>query len=189
LCRGQIVIAINDVYRIAQWATYHYFCDRKWYNWHKDQKCFTKFRGVRITQDDVPDKSILRVRGKHDNGMSFDPTLIHYGSNSGFQALNIAVLMGASRVLLLGYDMRFGPNDEAHWFGDHPDKVRSNYCAWLSKFSIAADQLKSKHIEVINCSRRTALRCFKRENLESVLSSAQDQALQKNKLVPSTVQG
>jgi hypothetical protein len=168
LTKDSIVIAINDCYQIAPWATYHYFCDSKWWQWHKDRSDYQSFQGIRITQDTVDEPGVFKIQGTHKPGLSESPDLIHFGSNSGFQALNIAVLMGASRILLLGYDMKIARTGAAHWFGDHPDKVRSNYPSWLSNFSIAADQLKGK-VEVINCSLDTALQCFPKMRLADAL--------------------
>jgi hypothetical protein len=189
LCLNQAILAINDSYLLAPWAQYHYHCDLKWYNWHKDNPEYKSFNGIKITQDTLPDKSILRIKGKHEKGVSFNSEYIHYGSNSGIQALNIAVHMGASRIILLGYDMKIAGNGLAHWFGDHPDKVRSNYAAWLTNYGIAADQLRDKGIEVINCSPDTALICFPRMTLESALSLAPGQVLRESKSIPLTAQG
>lgn len=163
-----VTIAINDSYQLAPWADYHYFCDSKWQKWHCDREDYQSFQGVRITQDVVDEPGVIRIAGKHDKGVSESPEVIHYGSNSGFQALNIAYLMGASRILLLGYDMKVAKNGKAHWFGDHPDKVRSSYLGWLSNFSVAADQLKGK-VEVINCSPDSALQCFPKMALTDAL--------------------
>lgn len=169
LTQGQIVIAVNDSYQLAPWADYHYFCDKKWHDWHKDRDDYKAFAGTRITQDDIDEPGIINIKGTHKPGVSESPDVIHYGQNSGFQALNIAYLMGASRILLLGYDMKFAKSGAAHWFGDHPDKVRSNYLSWLSNFSIAADQFKKLGVEVINCSPDTALRCFKKMSIGDAL--------------------
>jgi hypothetical protein len=168
-----VVIAINDSYQLAPWADYHYFCDKKWHDWHKDRADYQAYTGQRITQDDVIEPGIWKVAGKAGKGLSDSPDLIHYGQNSGYQALNIAWLMGARRILLLGYDMKFAANGASHWFGDHPDKIRSNYPSWLTGFSQAAEQLHAAGVEVINCSPDTALICFNRASLASVLSSAQ----------------
>ena len=168
LTKEQVVIVINDAYQIAPWATYQYFCDKTWHQWHKDKPAYQMFEGLKLTQEkDIP--GTLHVTGKTGKGLSESPERIHFGQNSGFQALNLAVHFGASRILLLGYDMKFGENGLAHWFGDHPNNVRSNYPAWLSNFSIAADQIKERGIEVINCSRDTALRCFKQKLITDIL--------------------
>ena len=166
--RHLITIAINDSYLLGPWAGYHYFCDKKWYEWHKESYEYKAFQGVRITQDDIDDPKVLRVKGAHKDGLSESPEVIHYGSNSGFQALNIAYLLGAKRIILLGYDMKIAKSGKAHWFGDHPDKVRSNYQSWWSRFSVVADQLKGK-VEVINCSPDSALQCFPKMPLSEAL--------------------
>jgi len=180
--QGQVVIAINDGYQMAPHATYHYFCDSKWWAWHKDRDDYKAFQGQRITQDEVREDGIWRIAGEAKPGLSLDPARVHFGSNSGFQVLNLAVLMGASRILLLGYDMKIARSGLSHWFGDHPDKVRSNYMAWLSNFSVAAEQCEELGIEVINCSPDTALICFRQMSLASALSLGQAPALQQNRL-------
>ena len=167
--RHLITIAINDSYLLAPWAEYHYHCDKKWWEWHKDKPEFNAFQGVRITQDEIDDPRVLRIKGAHKDGLSESPEVIHYGSNSGFQALNLAYLLGAERIILLGYDMKIASNGKSHWFGDHPDKVRSNYASWWSKFSIVADQLKGK-VEVINCNPDSALKCFHKMSLEEAVA-------------------
>jgi len=172
LSRGQVTIAVNDCYQLAPWSDYHYFCDKKWWQWHKDREDYKSFAGTRITQDDVDEPGVIKVNGTHKPGLSESPDIIHYGQNSGFQAMNIAFLLGAKRILLLGYDMKFAKSGAAHWFGDHPDKVRSSYPSWVSNFSIAQDQFKKLGVEVINCSPDSALICFPTMSLASALSSA-----------------
>ncbi|HCZ48509.1 MAG TPA: hypothetical protein DCZ11_05850, partial [Gammaproteobacteria bacterium] len=53
-------------------------------------------------------------------GLSASPLRIHQGGNSGYQALNLAVLLGAERVILLGYDMHGG-----HWHGRHGGRLNN----------------------------------------------------------------
>lgn len=94
-----------------------------------------------------------------------------YGADSGQFAIQIAVLMGCKRILLLGYDMGDGPKGERHWFGDHPKGLRntSPYYLFLEKYGKAAPWFPANGIEVINCSRRTQLECFPRARLEDTL--------------------
>jgi hypothetical protein len=86
--------------------------------------------------------------------------------NSGFQAMNLALHFGVKRILLLGYDMKFAKSGASHWFGDHPDNTRSNYHRWLPNFETAA---KQNLVEIINCSRDTALEAFPRMSIEDAL--------------------
>lgn len=91
--------------------------------------------------------------------------MIHYGipggGNSGFQAVNLAYMLGAKTILLLGFDM-FGE----HFFGKHPDKldVPSPFKTFIESFNTI-----TKDVEIINCSRMTDLNCFPRMRIQSVL--------------------
>lgn len=102
-------------------------------------------------------------------GINWLPSAIPGSFNSGQRAIELAIHLGASRILLLGYDcsIRHG----THWHGNHqllanPDKF--SVAHWHDEFS----RLKAiaGGIEIINCSRYTRLTCFPRQSLEAALS-------------------
>lgn len=149
-----------------------YACDLKWWDAYHAETA--DFPGERWTQDEQAAKKYgLRwVRGSVGYDLSLDPERIHYGGNSGFQCLNMAVLAGASRVILTGYDMGH-LGGRAHWHPDHPGGMHNpseGQCArWREAFATAARQLADLPVEVINCSRHTRLDCFPKAKLEDVL--------------------
>ena len=103
-------------------------------------------------------------------GLSRKQGVIHRGDNSGYQAINLAYLLGAERIILLGFDqMKTG--DKRHWFGDHPGhmNVDSNYPACIRHFGTIKPE--EYGIEIWNCSRRTALNCFPKHDLDECLAS------------------
>lgn len=110
------------------------------------------------------------VEAKGGPGISLQPGLIHTGGNSGFQALNLAVLLGAKTLILLGYDMQL-QSGKRHFFGNHPGKMNknSNYQAFMNHFCEAAPQLKRLGVQVINCTPGSALECFEKRSLGDVL--------------------
>ena len=164
------VIVINDNYQMAPWADYCYFCDPKWHEWHKNEPLFQAFEGKKYTQDrKVAEENVFfYIESQPGQGLSTEPNVIYQGSNSGYQAINLAYHLGARKIILLGYDMQQS-NGKAHWFGDHPDKVRSSYQCWTKYFDHLAKDAQSKGLHIINCSRQTALGCFERKPLEDVL--------------------
>jgi len=167
---GVFHLAINDAYRLIPEAALLYACDRRWWRWHEGG--VANFRGLKVTTDrhaatEHPD--LLWVEGAHQPGLSRDRARIHYGQNGGYQAINLAYHLGARRIVLLGYDLQRGPGGETHWFGHHPDRAVSAYASWLPLFRRLAVELAAEGIEVINCSRATALDAFPREPLEDVL--------------------
>jgi hypothetical protein len=52
-------------------------------------------------------------------GLSDNPTELVHGTHGGYQAINLAVLMGAAKIVLLGYDMRVS-SKSGHWHDGHP---------------------------------------------------------------------
>jgi len=81
--------------------------------------------------------------------------------------MNLAYLLGATRIILLGFDMMMN-GKQRHWFGDHPKGLglASNYHNFITYFrTIEPDEYG---IEILNCSRQTALDVFPRHNLEDI---------------------
>lgn len=175
------VLGVNDSYKLAPWMEGLYAADPPWWQMH--------IRAVRDTyipmlmsQDEsacerwglrhVPGPPQARLE-QSDNGLSLDPSYINFGQNSGFQALNIAYHLGATRILLLGYDMKLGPGGKAHWFGSHPAGLcqNDNYERWIPPFKKAAKQLEKAGVEVINCTPGSAIKCFPASTIEGALWS------------------
>jgi len=77
--------------------------------------------------------------------------------------------MGARRIILLGYDMQI-KGKQTHWFGDHQDKSVSQYQSFRVRFDQMAGHAKELGLDIINCTRDTALTCFRKINLEDCLT-------------------
>ena len=168
---GPKVLVINDNYLKYPTADFLYACDLKWWDWHAERKELKQFFGQKITQDKAAAEkyNIQYIESHGKMALSTDPKIIHQGMNSGYQAINLAYHMRPTKVILLGYDMQFGPNNESHWFGDHPDKVRSGYGSWMIGYASIAEHAKKLNFEIINCTERTALTCFPKAKLQDVL--------------------
>lgn len=172
LCRDRHLIVVNDAYRLAPWAHVLYACDEVWWDAHRGAP---DFMGERWSSHDKAMNEKLAcaerwklnlVAGLSKTGFSMDPARIHYGGNSGFQAMNLALLWGATRVLLLGFDMQ-GVN---HFFGKHPRPMRSAGAErFIPAFKEAARTLPAG-IEIINCTPSSALECFPRKRLSDALA-------------------
>jgi len=167
---GHRVIAINDAYRLAPWADVLYAADKKWIDWHDGVPTFMGPKYSIESKDTTtrPDWRVLRNTGPL--GLEREPTGLRAGFNSGFQAINLSVHLGASRIVLLGYDMAPNPDGPSHWFGEHPDKRPSPYPEMREAFDSLVEPLAALGIEVVNCSRRTALRAFPMRTLDEVFA-------------------
>lgn len=151
---SRYVIVVNTTFRAAPWADELYAMDRKWWNAHLAEvkstftgKLSTPLNGVHAAQHVTHDK----------------------GKNSGYGALALAILRGAKRIILLGYDAQH-TDGKTHWHGDHPEGLGSagSVARWPSDFERAQRQYAGR-VEIINASRQTALTCFQRMALEDAL--------------------
>jgi hypothetical protein len=89
--------------------------------------------------------------------------------NSGAGAINLAITLGAKRVILLGYDCQ-KTGGKAHWHGNH-EKGLGNAGSirdWPAQFAKLAKVYPDT--DIINASRETALTCFRRADLDEVLN-------------------
>lgn len=111
------------------------------------------------------------VKGINRLGLGFGGAHIHTNGNSGAQAINLAFLFGARRILLLGFDMKLGPNGEKHHHPDHPAPMvqSQTFGDWVHKFEHLAKDLKTHGCEVINCTPGSALTCFPTSTIEKEL--------------------
>ncbi len=169
-CRGKAtVIAVNDAYRLAPWADALMASDAEWWALNKGVPTFA---GLKFGfGKDAAKWGVQIMRNTGDLGLEMDPTGLKTGRNSGAAAVNLAVHFGASRILLLGYDMQAKDEKHSHWFGAHKRPLRGNspYYAFRQMFREMAKPLKKLGVTVINCSRETALEAFPRMALREAL--------------------
>lgn len=178
LCRGERVIAVNDAYRLLPWADVTYACDKAWWGIHRlnvlaGEKWTSHGLSPKNDKRDVADQWGLRVIAGEDRpGFSVDPARIHYASNSGFQAVNLAILFGADPIVLVGFDMRH-VDGKSHFFGNHKAPLRDHaqFGVWRSKFAKAAEKLGGSP-KIINCTPQSALTCFPSMPLAEALQLA-----------------
>jgi hypothetical protein len=169
------IIAVQDAYKLMPFADAMYACDDRWWDLHKDCAGFAGEKWSTHEADgnnklQIAEKYGVRlVAGSHDDGFSTDPSKINYGWNSGFQAINLAILKGCKRIVLVGFDMR-RVNGAAHFFGEHPPKLRAGreadgYSRFIPQFARAAKTM-SKDIKIVNATPDSALTCFKMMSFE-----------------------
>ena len=165
------IIAVNDAYKLIPDADILYACDSQWWEWHKGAPDFKGYKlqhGYFPTYQDKTKKSepypgIDYITSDGTSGFSEDMENIRTGGNSGYQAVHIAMQLGAKEVILFGYDMK-ATEEKSHWFGEHPNGrgCNSRYERWIKEFEILAPIAKKKGINIYNASKNSALTCFKK---------------------------
>jgi hypothetical protein len=185
---GIRTIAVNSSFLWADFADVLYAADSHWWRWMHDgidypkigvnaeevRRRYAAFRGQRCTIQssggNVADESVHMLKNKGDKGLSLDPEALVTGRNSGFQAMNLAVLAGAKRIVLLGFDGAPQHDGREHFHGPHPRPTPSAaYPLYRQAMSAAENPLIDSGIEVVNCSPGTQIDSFPKARLEDVL--------------------
>lgn len=148
-----------------------YACDWRWWN-HYHNDVVKGFHGQCWTcSEQARDQfGLYWIRGAAGDGLHQDPDTILHGMNSGHQAINLACVFGAARILLLGYDVQ-RTGGKSHWHGDHPKTLGNARCVaqWARGFKQQAIHAQQRGVEIVNCSRQTALECFPRRVITECL--------------------
>lgn len=160
LVRGRArVIAINHAIKLAPWADVLYSSDRTWW----EQNHARPFDGLRYSVGSrvsvanpylmCPAIQVLQNTGK--DGLEKEPTGLRTGENSGHAAVNLAVHLGASRIVLLGYNMGFVGGVDHFYGGAHGSDKR--YAQFRTNFLTLLQPLQEAGVELVNCTPNSRL--------------------------------
>jgi hypothetical protein len=144
-CRA---VAVNNAYKLMPWASALVGNDRIWWQTNPDA---LKFAGPKYCAGVV-------------RGTERLPPEVGFPSdcNSGLQGMRVAAMLGASRILLIGFDLH-----GSHYFGKHPAPLRNTT---IARFKVHLRQFKRwRGPEVINCTPGSALTQFPMSTLEKDL--------------------
>lgn len=167
--KDYVIFGCNNAYEVVDFLDIHYACDKKWWDVHQGplKKKFPHLRTY--TQDEMAAEvyNLSLIGGQYRGGLSIDSSKIHFGSNSGFQLLNLALLFGCSKFILVGYNMQ-KVDGKTHFFGDHPHDLKSNspYPKFVQAFQTIQAELKPL---IVNCTPDSALTMFRFNQLEDEL--------------------
>ena len=175
------VIAVNNAWRQLPKADILWFCDQKWWGWY-GKEVIAGFQGDVVATNST-NTLLLNNEGKgwvkaldtdRNIWLSSRPTILAHGTNSGYQAINLAFLKGVSKIVLLGFDMNTVGG--THWHEVHPgqDPVAFDLHlteVMLPQFTYLAYALTFNAVEVINANPKSSIECWQKMTLEEVLAS------------------
>lgn len=110
--------------------------------------------------------------------------MIHHGHGSGFSLLNLAYLMGAERIVLLGYDMKYAPDYDGrtkeigsaprHYFGEYPEalqhwpSVQVKAGVHVELVELYRSVARQGLVEILNASPDSAIDCFPKVSIDAL---------------------
>ena len=181
--KNRNTIGCNDAYQLgSEICKVCVFGDEGWFNGipssrykgHKSR--LEKFTGIVVTNHPLfvsaSTPSWVRVMGRQERGLAWrgDDWMLGFGFNTGIAAVNLALLFGARRVYLLGFDMDLGQTGEANWHVNEVDMpTASVYTRFLSGFFYVKRDLERYFPgrEIINLTDRSKLDLFPKVSLKT----------------------
>lgn len=173
-CRGRArVIAIKDVVRLAPWADVLYGAgdDNGGSTWWKTHGPTLDFAGLRYSLDPQARQWSSVLKQGPERGLADDRGALALGGHSGYQAINLAIHLGATKIVLLGYDLQ-ATGGRQHYFGAHLHRSDHQlpFSLFHFHFPSIVPALAARGVTVINASRETALDLFPRMPIEEALA-------------------
>lgn len=168
--KGRPTIGVNDAFRLG--ADICWFCDCRWYEWEWNKRDLQGFTGLIACATACPcenplycERPVYQLLRGQPTGIDPRPTHVAFNRNSGNSAINLAVHLGAKRIVLLGFDMKPG-----HWHDNHahtpPDAVYQKL--YLPPLYQVNHDLAELGVECLNATPGTALTVFPLVNLKEV---------------------
>jgi hypothetical protein len=154
---GYPLIAVNSSWRAVPECKFIYAGDLSWWELNVPDL------------PESPERWTCNIRAQKRFGLNLFPTDTTGTFNSGQRAILFAEYLGATSIILLGYDCSI--ESGSHWHGDHislSNPTPGNIARWHGEFSRVADELAGR-VKIINCSRTTALTCFPQMPLDEAL--------------------
>jgi len=158
----ECTIGCNDAFKHGVNITkICYFGDTKFFKYY--QKELSVFEGAIFT--DVP--SLYKSREDWlwtlQRYTSFSKKAIGWYSSTGSGAVSLAILLGAKRVFLLGFDMHLSKEGEANWYPNMLDVPNAKvFTKFINGFKRLKIDLMKKHpkVEIINITDNSDLNEF-----------------------------
>jgi hypothetical protein len=172
---GRKTIGCNDAYRLGpDVCSACIFGDLRWFQIHRksleayanQSPVFTNQPSLHTGQG-VP---WLRTLRRESGGLH--TRALGWGGNTGCAAINLALLLGARRVFLLGFDLKIGKGGKTNWHDANISKpTEASYVRFHKGFVDMANDLPRVFPgrEVYNCGPDSNLRAFPMMDLEEAL--------------------
>lgn len=134
---GRNVIVINSSYEVAPFAQYLFFGDNRWHVEHQDRPAFVAFRekATIVTVSDPASGFYLKklnrtIPNKAETGLSTDRVSLSSQRTSFHGAINLAAMLGATQIILLGLDGKRSPEGVSHHHRPHKWPTKPGIITW-----------------------------------------------------------
>ena len=192
----QRVIGCNDAYSLGKWVDLCYFGDVDWFkiHWRNTVKRrngtihpgLKRFGGLIVGcpgKPPISGSSVLRLQRK-PRGIFRGKHYVGWYGNTGASAINLAILLGAKRIVLLGYDMKVASAGEGNWHDNLKNPITKDNMIegvermerFKKKFREMRrdlDSVADLDVEILNATPESELEVFPMVDFKDVIREVQ----------------
>lgn len=175
------VIGVNAAFMLGDWVDVCFFGDAGFYLNHREK--LKNFKGAKFT---VPFANPYEEDGIHvinmykgDTGITLDANTICWNYSSGAAAIGLAHKLGATRIILLGFDMDMTADGKfQHWHNEYrlPEQEHKKDTLEAEVFShhrpvfySIASHAKAYGIEIFNANMNSTIDWIEKKPIEELL--------------------
>jgi hypothetical protein len=170
--KGKCVIGCNDAYVLGEkLVPICYFGDYAWWMIHRERLKLYEGILVSCSLKYIEDPSVHMLERVNGKTLEKFPK-VGWFCNTGASAINLAVNLGAKKIVLLGFDMKLGNSGQSNWHINEKDRPKAmRYQVFMENIANLADSLWRDYpeVEVINANMDSALNLFRKVRLETIL--------------------
>lgn len=164
-------IGINDIGLTHRWIDIWYAADFPFWKFYEPSAASSDALKVCADPDvlkgGIADRYLSVSDKDREKAKRYEPGFALHGEHSGFQALQLAISLGAERVILLGYDCK-PEGQKTNYFGTKSQALyrHSHYETWplhYDKLVIPAG------VEVLNATAGSAIEAYPFVEIERAL--------------------
>jgi len=168
--RGKNVIGCNEAFQLgADVVPWCHFLDLAW--WMEHKAAAKDYTGTFTTCATLVEDPAVRVFKTRNKGIEFEQAdTLGSNRNTGLSAINLAIHFGATRIILIGFDMGGGEKG-GHWYArEKPTNKSSLRMHRKSALEVYEDIEEHGGIEILNASPDSKLTYWPKITIEEALA-------------------
>ncbi len=148
------------------------FGDKIFYEAHKDRPEFLAFRNPKVTNCgklENNDTGSIIIAPRTDSG--FHRQSLGWNGNTGSAAINLALILGAARIYLIGFDMALSSAGIQNWHKEvHAEATEQHYERYIRAIqeTVASIRIKWPGVEIINLNPHSKMDLFLKKSWDQV---------------------
>jgi len=168
LLKDERTIGCNDAYlHGSDICKICLFGDSKWFKLHRDR--LAEYKGVIFTNvGRLYNIELDWVWSMKRMATGIHSDALGWNFNTGASAINLAVLLGASKIYLLGFDMHL-TDGKNNWHENPLDKPNSDiFTNFNNGFKCVAKDMKAKFpdVKIVNVTDKSSLHLFPKKGVK-----------------------